>query len=64
MALSVQKFGGGKMLSKSVFGYFKTKKKQKKGPTAIKLGGGGGGKARQFLAASLYENSFITRLLR
>ena len=43
MALLVQQLWGGKKLSKSVFGYFKTKTKQnKKVPTAIKLEGGGG----------------------
>ena len=42
MALLTQKLWEGKK-SKSVFGYFKTKKNKKKVPTAIKLGGGGGG---------------------
>ena len=42
-AILVQKLWGEKKLSKSVFGYFKTKKKfkQKKVPMAIKLEGGG-----------------------
>ena len=41
----VQKLGEEKKLSKSVFGYFKTKKERKKikVPMAIKLGVGGGG---------------------
>ena len=43
-AILVQKLWGEKKLSKSVFGYFKTKKKiqQKKVPMATKLEGGGG----------------------
>ena len=43
MAILVQKLWGEKKLSKSVFGYFKTKKKiqQKKVPMATKLEGGG-----------------------
>ena len=43
MALLVQKLWGGKQLSKPVFRYLKTKKKEV--PTAVKLGEGGGGKA-------------------
>ena len=41
MALLVQKLWEGKKLLKSVFGYFNTKKSNKKKPMAIKLGGGG-----------------------
>ena len=43
-AILVQKLWSEKKLLKSVFGYFKTKKKiqQKKVPMAIKLEGGGG----------------------
>ena len=42
-AILVQKLWGEKKLTKSVFGYFKTKKKfqQKKVPMATKLGGPG-----------------------
>ena len=42
-AILVQKLWGEKKLSKSIFGYFKPKKKiqQKKVPMAIKLEGGG-----------------------
>ena len=41
-AILVQKLWGEKKLSKSVFGYFNTKKKfKKKVPMAIKLEGGG-----------------------
>jgi len=40
-AILVQKLWGEKTLSKSVFGYFKTKKKKKKVPMAIKVEGGG-----------------------
>ena len=65
----VQKLWGEKKLSKSVFGYFKTKKKiqQKKVPMATKLEGGVGGKALVarplveelfFFAASLMNNHF------
>ena len=44
IALLVQKLWGGKMLSKSVFDYFKTDNKKKKVPTAISSGGGEGGR--------------------
>ena len=53
-------------MSKSVFGYFKTKKKKKKVPMSIKLEGAEGGKALMawplvealFFAASLMQNGF------
>ena len=40
MTLLVPKFGGDFFLSKSVFGYFKTKKKQVVGPLVEELFGG------------------------
>ena len=51
LALLVQKLWGGKKLSKSVSAILRLKK-QKKVPTAIKIGGGG-----TFFAASLTCNS-------
>ena len=56
MALLVQKLCGGKELSKSVFGYSKTKKKRKEIPTAIKLWGGGG---KALMARPLREKLFL-----
>ena len=55
MALLVQKLCGGKELSKSVFGYSKTKKKRKEIPTAIKLWGGG----KALMARPLREKLFL-----
>ena len=49
---------GEKKLSKSVFGYFRNKKRRsKKVPMAIKLEGGGGGKA--LMAWPLVEEFFL-----
>ena len=42
MALLVQKLWGGKKLSKSVFGYFKTRKNFKKFRRPLSSRGGGG----------------------
>ena len=63
-AILVQKFWGEKKLSKSVFGYFKTKKKnsKKKVPMTTKLEGGGGGKA--LVARPLVEEFFFAASLR
>ena len=58
-AILVQKLWGEKKLSKSVFGYFKTKKKEKKVPMAIKLEGGGG---KALMAWPLVEELFFLRL--
>ena len=62
MAILVQKLWGEKKLSKSVFGYFKTKKKfKKKVPMAIKLEGGGG---KVLMAWTLVEELFFAASLR
>jgi len=56
-AILVQKLWGEKKLSKSVFGYFKTKKYFKKVPMAIKLEGGGWVKA--LVAGPLVDEPFL-----
>ena len=55
-AVLVQKLCGEKKLSKSVFSYFKTKKKV---PMAIKLEGGGGWGAKALVAWPLVDELFF-----
>ena len=61
-ALSVQKIGGDKKLSKSISGYIKTKKQ--KNPTAITLKGGrGGGGGDALVVQPLREELFFAASL-